>query len=65
MSSFRTLREQEDKKGFVERSPVAERFFREGKAGQWKTKLTPGQVARIVQDHRAQMARFGYVPEGL
>jgi len=64
-SSFRSLRDQEDKKGFAERSPVAERFFREGKSGQWRSVLTPDQVKRIVQDHRAQMARFGYVPEGL
>ena len=65
LSSFRSLRDQEDKKGFAERSPMAERFFREGKSGQWKGVLAPAQVARIVQDHRAQMTRFGYVPEGV
>jgi hypothetical protein len=62
-SSFDTLRRLESKFGFDERSDKAERFFRAGKAGNWHTALTPGQAARIVDRHRAQMARFGYLPE--
>ena len=58
-SSFEQLREQEEKDGFRERPENAERFFREGRAGQWKEVLTPKQVKRIVDAHGEQMARFG------
>ncbi|HZT25524.1 MAG TPA: sulfotransferase domain-containing protein [Pseudolabrys sp.] len=61
-SSFDELRQQEEKEGFRERPPQAERFFREGRAGQWKDVLTAEQVERIVNDHKEQMARFGYLP---
>jgi hypothetical protein len=61
-SSFDKLKAQEDKEGFREKPKQAERFFREGRAGQWKEVLTPAQVDRIVHDHREQMARFGYLP---
>ena len=63
-SSFKVLRNQEDKTGFLERSPAQERFFRSGKSGGWRNGLTDDQVARIVEDHREQMDRFGYIPEG-
>jgi len=61
-SSFERLREQEEKDGFRERPEKAERFFREGRAGQWKEVLTPQQVQRIVDAHGEQMQRFGYLP---
>ena len=64
-SSFKVLRGQEDKHGFVERSHAQERFFRKGEVGQWRDVLTDEQVAAIVESHREQMARFGYVPEGI
>ena len=60
-SSFRELRAQEDQKGFDERSKRQDRFFRKGATGQWKTALTNNQVARIVETHRTQMQRFGYL----
>lgn len=63
-SSFDTLRKLEDEKGFKERTATAQRFFRAGRKGQWRDKLTEAQVKRIVAEHREQMARFGYVPEG-
>ncbi|MSP82259.1 MAG: sulfotransferase domain-containing protein [Alphaproteobacteria bacterium] len=61
-SSFKVLQEQERRTGFIERSPLAERFFREGRMDQWRSVLTPEQVGKIVAAHRAQMERFGYVP---
>ncbi len=61
-SSFENLRAQEEADGFRERPEKADRFFREGRADQWKDVLTPEQVARIVEDHGEQMARFGYLP---
>jgi len=65
LSSFRVLKEQEQRSGFRERPARMEAFFREGKAGQWRTILTPAQIAAIVAAHREQMARFGYVPPGM
>jgi hypothetical protein len=61
-ASFERLRAQEDQKGFREKPKGAERFFREGRAGQWKDILTPRQIDRVVRDHGEQMARFGYLP---
>ncbi len=63
-SSFKVLKAQEDKFGFVERSPNQERFFRSGKSGAWRDTLTDDQIAAIVDTHREQMERFGYVPDG-
>lgn len=63
-SSFEMLRKLEDEKGFKERSETAERFFREGRKEQWREKLTPDQVRKLVEAHREQMTRFNYVPEG-
>jgi len=61
-ASFRSLRQQEDQKGFREKSPFAEKFFREGRAGQWREKLTQSQIDRIVEQNKEQMQRFGYWP---
>lgn len=61
-SSFDTLRGMEAREGFVERSTHSRAFFRSGKAGQWRSVLSPAQVQRICADHEAQMARFGYWP---
>jgi hypothetical protein len=63
-SDFRTMRKLEQEHGFRERSDKAKRFFRSGKTGQWRGKLSPEQIARVVETHREQMARFGYVPDG-
>jgi Sulfotransferase domain len=61
-SLFDRLREQEENAGFRERPEQAKRFFREGRAGQWKEVLTPQQIQRIVDAHGEQMQRFGYLP---
>jgi hypothetical protein len=60
-SSFEKLQAQEQDQGFREKPKQAERFFREGRAGQWKEVLTPAQVDRIVKDHGEQMKRFSYL----
>jgi hypothetical protein len=62
LSSFRVLQEQEKRHGFKERSASAQKFFRAGKAGQWRRTLTPAQVEALTSPHREQMARFGYWP---
>jgi hypothetical protein len=61
-SSFDKLRAEEESEGFAERPQQAERFFREGRSGQWRDVLTPQQVERIASVHGEQMARFGYWP---
>jgi hypothetical protein len=59
-SDFKALQEQESKTSFVENSDNQERFFRSGKAEQWKTELTDDQVRQILQDHGRVMKKFGY-----
>ena len=61
-SSFKVLAEQERRHGFRERSAKSARFFRVGKAEQWRQVLSPDQVKRIVDTHRSQMAPYGYIP---
>jgi sulfotransferase family protein len=61
-SSFGKLREQEDEQGFSEKPETAERFFREGRAGQWHEALTSAQIDAIATANREQMERFGYRP---
>ncbi|MGH6892785.1 MAG: sulfotransferase domain-containing protein [Dongiaceae bacterium] len=61
-ASFRALREQEDQKGFKEKSPYAQKFFREGRSGQWRDALTQVQIEKIAAAHKGQMQRFGYWP---
>ncbi len=62
-SSFGALKAQEEEHGFVERTEHT-RFFREGRVGAWRAALSEQQVMRIVSDHREEMERFGYVPDG-
>lgn len=62
LSSFKNLRQQEDAKGFQEKSAKGTKFFRVGKAGQWREMLSQGQIDRIAEQHRTQMERFGYWP---
>ena len=62
LSSFKELRDAEIAAGdFRERSERADRFFREGRVGEWREKLTPAQVQSIEDAHRAQMMKFGYL----
>ena len=62
LSSFKELRDAEIAAGdFRERSERADRFFREGRAGEWRETLTPEQVRSIEETHRDQMVKFGYL----
>ena len=63
-SSFRSLKQQEQTHGFVEKHEDAPAFFRKGTANQWKTQLSKQQIQKIVDNHGEQMARFKYLPEG-
>jgi hypothetical protein len=60
-SSFSQLSKQEAEKGFIERPPTAGKFFRVGKADQWRDALTKEQVAKVVEAHAPMMQRGGYL----
>ena len=63
-SDFKIAQAQEKEKGYRERPLQSKAFFREGRAGQWRDVLSQEQIARLIADHREQMERFGYIPEG-
>ncbi|MBB5754733.1 sulfotransferase domain-containing protein [Prosthecomicrobium pneumaticum] len=64
-SGFDRLSTQEREQGFRYRAAKADdRFFRVGRSGQWREKLTAAQVERIVAAHGPLMRTFGYL-EGL
>ena len=65
LSSFEQAKAQEAEKGYRERPNQSKKFFRAGQAGQWRQQLSREQMHRIVTEHREQMARFDYLPEGL
>ncbi len=60
-SEFKALQAQEREKGFKEKSQHHDLFFRQGRAGEWRARLTAEQVDRIVTDHGEVMRRFGYI----
>ena len=61
LSTFEKLKDQEEQYDFRERSPRSDRFFVSGEAGGWREKLSDAQVETIVEDHRAQMQKNGYL----
>jgi hypothetical protein len=63
-AAFQSLSSMEKKHGFNEVSDKASRFFREGKMNQWRDVLSREQVQGVIDAHREQMQRFGYVPAG-
>jgi hypothetical protein len=61
-SDFKILSAQESEHGYNARGPDAlAPFFRAGISGQWNARLTPGQIARIENNHGAVMRKFGYL----
>ena len=63
-ASFGTLSTLERREGFIEAANEQSRFFRIGRANQWREALSREQVTRVVKDHREQMAKFKYLPVG-
>lgn len=63
-AGFQSLPSMEKKHCFVEVSDKAARFFRKSTGNEWREALSRDQVIRVVNAHRVQMARFGYVPAG-
>lgn len=63
-AGFQSLSSMEKKHGFVEASDKGARFFRQGRVNEWREALGREQVQRVIDAHREQMQRFGYVPAG-
>ncbi|WP_234636459.1 sulfotransferase domain-containing protein [Allorhizobium ampelinum] len=60
-SSFAELAKQETEQGFKEKPQRSERFFREGRAGQWREVLSTAQVRKVLVDHEPIMQRMNYL----
>ncbi len=58
-SGFDILAGQESAEGY-RAAGGAEKFFRAGKSGQWRARLSPAQVQKIEAAHGAVMQKFGY-----
>lgn len=58
-SSFKNLQSKEETNGFNERKG-GDRFFRIGKIGQWKSKLTSYEADKIKDCHKEMMEIYGY-----
>ena len=62
-ASFEELRAQESMERFVEGHEDGRKFFREGRVGAWRERLTDAQRGRLVEAHRAMMRQLGYLNE--
>ncbi len=62
-SDFQELSRQEEAGGFDEKPPKCAQFFRQGRSGDWRNRLSPEQVERIIDAHGEVMQRFGYLDE--
>ncbi len=60
-SDFKVLKKQEDEHGFKEKSHHSQNFFREGKTGSWKDRLTQEQVKKIIDKNGKVMKELGYL----
>ena len=59
-AEFTKLQRQEIDKGFAERMSRTAPFFRSGRAGGWRDKLTTEQISCIEERHGPIMQRLGY-----
>jgi hypothetical protein len=64
-SSFARMQEKEADTGFVEKPTTSKKFFREGRAGQWREQLNEDQIRQVVAAHHVQMKRHGYLTDEL
>jgi aryl sulfotransferase len=59
-TAFDRLRSLEESIGFAEKPFGMKRFFRSGRAGQWRELLNAEQVDRIISCHHSMISRLGY-----
>jgi len=60
-SRFERLQEQEKQKGFHEKAPAADNFFRKGQINDYKNVLSKSQIEKIVTKHEFYMRYFNYL----
>jgi aryl sulfotransferase len=60
-TAFDKLRATEENTGFGEKPAGMANFFREGRAGGWRDRLSPRQIETITTSHGAMMQRLGYL----
>lgn len=60
-SEFDELKRQELERGFKEKMMRSPAFFNQGQSGAWRHKLTPEQVAALLDAHAPVMRRLGYL----
>lgn len=61
MSSFKNLQRAEQSGGFREKPEQAEAFFRSGRSGEGREKLSQKQQDKIIDSNRALMHELGYL----
>lgn len=57
---FDKLQQDERERGFHERSPKTEQFFRKGRSGGWREELRADLVIAVEADHGETMQEVGY-----
>ncbi len=63
-SRFEVVQEQEQRAGFSEKQVRADApFFRQGRAGAWRSELRPELAERMLATQADVMRRFGYLDE--
>jgi aryl sulfotransferase len=60
LADFSELQVQEKERGFGEKPPRTEAFFRKGQTGGWRDELTREQIESIETTHATMMQRLGY-----
>jgi aryl sulfotransferase len=60
-STIEKLSAMEKREGFTEKPLVMEAFFREGRAGSWKSYLAKEEIDTLINSQRAFIERFGYL----
>lgn len=60
-ASFPVLAAMETAGGFPERGPAQKRFFRAGRAGEWRDVVPEDVADRVVRAHRTAMKRLRYL----
>lgn len=64
-SDFAELQRQEQQRGFREKPSGMASFFRKGRVGAWRDRLSDAQAERVAGAHRDVMIQFGYLePDG-
>lgn len=61
---FDRLKGEEQQRGFRERPPTSDAFFRAGRAGTWQGKLDDALREKLLRDHGSVMKKLGYRPDG-